>query len=1255
MRYGDTSRALENLTDDRGFEKLGTLLLSRTGINVRPVGGSGDRGRDALVGLFRGDGEDTAAAISLQEDWPAKLRADLRRMASHGLRHEAVIFITNRSASPTRQKELQEWATEAHGVDLTVLDQRWLVARLYRRENLDLRREFLGLEPPRPHLFLDLGEYEDLLAGRQLLDAQRAGREVEMSSLERRLAEGNSVVLEAPGGFGKTRLVFELASSGESATPWFFVDAGLPFDLDFVAEAEDGYEVTVFVDDAHRRTDLGALLGGLERRVPRPRLVFAVRPGHVSAVETAMDGLGFPALVSMPVGILGRGDLATVLRSEPFNIERDAMIGRIIALSEGNVGVAVLAARLAVEGSDPGDLSQAGIFRTHVDSRLRGAGLQAREARELLAVVAAAGGLDATDRDDLRGAEEVTGLGHAELRRKLNEFADVGLVVEDPADHYAVKPDVVREHVQRFSFFPETGRALLRYERVYNAFSHRLEALLNALGESRPETAPSAASALGPVRRDLQRLLRTAQTPGEVIQVAALAVRLGKGASALTLEIAEGLLDKLDDLPDAQADRLASLLVELLAVAKFGRDRFPQAWRQLLVLSGRVFARPALTGARQAAEKEISEVFSSAPMNYSEHDVEILGYIQNVVQAESRRWWADEQREPGAAEVGALLVEPAFTLQLEQHRQAADNAMAINLVAGFVPAWRWTDELLRFGADLFEQTFSQLGPLEQLAQLERLERLAHVASGYPGVFSTVPSDDLQRLCEDVLVGVERWLSDHLGEMSLPVAAKALSQLRQRRYRVGGKRARRRVALPRPSGDLRSYLDLVDSHWQWVDLRRDWQKQQEEARDRGARYGLKLAKARDPVEMLDKWNSWVDDCEAAGQSVDHVPLVAAFGALAESNLALARTLVETVVERSLSIGRFTDDLLNALVQEEENWELVERWAADPEPDVRRFAAASIPRAPTELANRLLAVLASDSDEVIRAIVWRGLVYFSGEPLAGSRLDLVLQLTRSSTSPLELLGQLLGRLRHQVEDRPTRSRLSATQRKTLREVILESAHLEDSPRNQRLKLVLEEALDLGVDLVLPWLRERLTYIKDGDVAQYTLPLPDELQPLLYARRERKAARVEVERLLNELEDDRTTGLYRLAVEQAVDWLGADSAAVTTRMATWAGGRGRQRELAYHYVHSGNWRTFTKRARLLLDAQGDSADVRQALIGDRFPNRFGDLEPYLLARANDYRRWLNHHDGRLREIAKEAIAYLEQAAEDEAERERRVREVI
>jgi hypothetical protein len=87
-----------------------------------------------------------------------------------------------------------------------------------------------------------VSEFEHLLGGRGLLAAPFAGRREELDEVERLLADqGRGVIIEAPGGYGKTRLAVELARSGRPSTWWFFVDYGLAFEADYLAEVEAGY------------------------------------------------------------------------------------------------------------------------------------------------------------------------------------------------------------------------------------------------------------------------------------------------------------------------------------------------------------------------------------------------------------------------------------------------------------------------------------------------------------------------------------------------------------------------------------------------------------------------------------------------------------------------------------------------------------------------------------------------------------------------------------------------------------------------------------------------------------------------------------------------------------------------------------------------------------------------------------------------------------------------------------------------------
>jgi hypothetical protein len=1251
VSYEETGQRVDALTDHQGFERLVTILLARSGLDVRPLGGSGDRGRDAVVGLYRADGgEDLAITISLDARWRSKINADLKRIHTEGLEPKAVISVTNRGASPTAQTALQRIVRKTHGVDLTIYDRRWLITKMHLRENLDLRGEFLRLAAPRPRFFLDLGEFEDLLRHRGMLAAPFEGREEDMDRLEALLAEERrAVIVEADGGYGKTRLAFELARLGRTATQWFFVDRGLAFGLDYLAETEAGYEATVLIDDAHRRQDLEQVLRALERRRPFPQLVFIVRPGHGSAVEILLHELALQP-TTLQLGPLGRGALDTLLQAEPFEIRHEGMRGAIIAVSEGNVGVALIAGTLAAQGIEPYALSQAELFSQHVELRLSGSGAGSREVREVLALLAALGSLDVSDANDVRTAIALLGGDAALLRRRLDELADSGIVVEDQEHLYTIKPDIVREQLLRASFFPDEGRRTLNYLDVWKAFAPlRLQAMLSALGEAGVDTAPAAAEALRTVRRALLEILEGATSSEGLSAVAELARALGAGGAAIGLELVELICERMDGLDDEAVDRVGLRLVEVLTVAKFGRDQFPSAWRLLLHLATIASARQS-PRAREAALNEIRGVFGSVPMNYSPTEAFLLGYVQRVVRERTTEWWRANNSEDAALLVAAAVVPVAFRLELESHRTSAANAMAITLLGGFAPATDETEELLRFGATLFRETFLELAPSDQLKEFEAIESLARVASGYAGLYGTQPPKDLQGLALVVLEELEQWLSEHLEELTLPVAAAILSHFRLRRRR------RKKVAPPRPKGELRIYVDLVDNHPRGS-IRLDWEKELEEIRARGARYGRQLANAKDPLAVLEQWNGWAKQCEAAtGKPANHMTINAALEEVAIVDFGVARRLATHMIENELTIARFSDWLLAQLANDEESWPLIEAWSQHPSAVVRGAAARAVHRAPDPLVRRIASTLSEDPNPSVRSAVWQALVYGASGPPSGWRLSLALAITEASEVPLDLLVSLLSSVRHRSRPGARTRRLTSSQRERVRRIVLASAAVDDIQGQHRLQMALEEVERFGLDLVFPWLRARLDHLKRSVTGPFIYPLPDELQPLVYSGRTSAAGKRELFYLLDEIEKPSTKGTYLYALNQAITWLGSDSAEVTRRVERLAKGSGRQRQLALSFVNSGSWRVFTRRARVLLDARPNDPELSRALIYAREPLSFvGSREPYYRARANDYPRWSRSKDARLRELGREAVEHYERLADEGAEYDRRERERI
>lgn len=146
------------------------------------------------------------------------------------------------------------------------------------------------------------------------------------------------------------------------------------------------------------------------------------------------------------------------------------------------------------------------------------------------------------------------------------------------------------------------------------------------------------------------------------------------------------------------------------------------------------------------------------------------------------------------------------------------------------------------------------------------------------------------------------------------------------------------------------------------------------------------------------------------------------------------------------------------------------------------------------------------------------------------------------------------------------------------------------------------------------------------------------------------------MDEVERPSTRGMYRYGVDEAIAWLGADSAELTRRVGKWAKGSANQRRLALSFLSPGNWAVFTRRARLMLNARPTDPEVRRALIFTREPMSFvGSREPYFRARANDYRRWARSKDPRLREIGREAVEHYELRANEAEQQELRERERI
>lgn len=115
---------LEQLTDYDQFERLCHDLMALQGFsNIEPLGGSKDRGRDAIHTDAR-DGTVTIFAYSVREDWQKKLLEDSDKVKKHGHACSRLAFLTTASFTATERDKAVEhartnygWTLELYGLE----------------------------------------------------------------------------------------------------------------------------------------------------------------------------------------------------------------------------------------------------------------------------------------------------------------------------------------------------------------------------------------------------------------------------------------------------------------------------------------------------------------------------------------------------------------------------------------------------------------------------------------------------------------------------------------------------------------------------------------------------------------------------------------------------------------------------------------------------------------------------------------------------------------------------------------------------------------------------------------------------------------------------------------------------------------------------------------------------------------------------------------------------------------------------------
>lgn len=411
------------------------------------------------------------------------------------------------------------------------------------------------------------------------------GRDAELDRAKAFLRGTEPVLLlKAPGGSGKSRLLLELAKYAAStvgAPTVLFVDAGGQWTSDDINRLPGTPTVLVF-DDAHRRADLDRLISACIQHNPQARVIVSCRPSAVNIVTPHIASLSAgTAITELELPPLSSGDAESLARHH-LGARLAELAPRLIRIADRNPLVIAVGGRcIADKRVLPEVLERTPeLFRSLVLDRLLddpGLGLADSEKRRGVLEVVAAVGPVITESDEFVAAlSALVGAPQHEVRRMLAALERASFLSRR-GRLVRVSPDVLSDHLLYRAAVDETGRPTGFVEAMVRAFSpaHLENILANAAElDWRASTAATHESVLATTWRDLLETLPQATNS----QRATLAGQLKRSAAFApddVLRVAEWLADHPETAPPDESlrtwglndsfDRVADALTDVFA------------------------------------------------------------------------------------------------------------------------------------------------------------------------------------------------------------------------------------------------------------------------------------------------------------------------------------------------------------------------------------------------------------------------------------------------------------------------------------------------------------------------------------------------------------------------------------------------------------------------------------------------------------------------------------------------------------------
>jgi len=469
VAFNLTKAKLAEFTDTRAFEQMCNSLLSREYPGIIPLGGTGDRGRDAIEpppvrGLFQSDDGGTIFQFSLQKTWEAKLKRELKKVFQYGYKPSQFVFVSNQEVSPGDYDRSKQLSREKYSLSLQLYDMKWLCARLESPDYIQIRRQYLGLDETSLPVFLATDEYMV-----RRLDQDFApdlpvflGRESEIEQIEGFAVSGKKIlILSGLPGFGKTKLLVEAARKieGTSTNEVRFIRPEAESIESHFSELATNSNYVLVLDDAH---DFGHYRQLLELIVSPEfketlHLIVSTHPWAKDNLKAEFERFGH-ACDELCLNPLTNLQISKLAQHPALGITDSEATDAIVTISEGNPLIAITAATFWKNAGSLAGLTRHQFLSAYFSKALERALKDKREqAYLLLAILAATRGLSLGKPNIQVVLANVVGLSEGDLESLLNQLVGVRLA-KRTWHGVRVFPDLFAEHIMFDAFFSDSHK-----------------------------------------------------------------------------------------------------------------------------------------------------------------------------------------------------------------------------------------------------------------------------------------------------------------------------------------------------------------------------------------------------------------------------------------------------------------------------------------------------------------------------------------------------------------------------------------------------------------------------------------------------------------------------------------------------------------------------------------------------------------------------------------------------------------------------